>query len=227
MAALGIWDLSPLPGLLLGGAIAAVLPPRPEIPRRRGETGAAQVRLELGAEVLRTLESLMTEAEPPPVDADALLHKAKDRACGGCSARNSCLQKDALTREHLGNPLDADCRKQGRLLPELRRAQEQLRALQADRRRQKEYRQALIQQYRFLGDYLRGLADQLPRSGHRATAQFRVEASARSRGKERANGDRCIAFSGCGCCYFVLLCDGMGTGLGAAREGQSAAELLR
>lgn len=227
MAALGKWDLTPLPGLVLGGAMAAVLPPQPEIPRRRGETGAAQVRLELGAEVLRTLQSLMVEMEPPPVDADALLCKVKDRACGGCSARNSCPQKDALTRQHLENPLDADCRKQGRLLPELRRAQEQLKMLQADRKRQREYRQALLQQYRFLGDYLRGLADQLPRRGDRAVAQFRVEASARSRGKERANGDRCIAFSGCGCRYFVLLCDGMGTGLGAAQEGQSAAGLLR
>lgn len=227
MAALGKWDLTPLPGLVLGGAAAAILPPRPEVSRRRGETGAAQVRLELGAEVLRTLQSLIAEAEPPPVDADALLCKARDRACGGCSARHSCRQKDALTRQHLENPLDADCRKQGRLLPELRRAQEQLRILQADRHRQREYRQALQQQYRFLGTYLRSIADQLPRRADRTAAQFRVEASARSRGRERVNGDRCMAFSGCGCRYFVLLCDGMGAGPGAAWEGQKASDLLR
>ena len=34
-------------------------------------------------------------------------------------------------------------------------------------------------------------------------------------------------FAGIGCRYYVLLCDGMGTGLGAAEEGQSAASLLR
>ena len=51
--------------------------------------------------------------------------------------------------------------------------------------------------------------------------------SARSRGKERANGDRCLAFAGPGCHYFVLLCDGMGTGLGAAQAGQEAGNLLR
>ena len=227
MAILRQWDPVPLPGLALGGAMAAVLPPRPEIPRRRGETGAAQVRLELGAEVLRTLQGLMEELEPPPIDVDALLCKARDRACGGCSARKTCLQKDTLTRACLDNPLDADCRKQGRLLPELRRAQEQLRILQANRQRQRECRQALQQQYRFLGDYLRTLADQLPRREQPVSAQFRVEAAARSRGKEQANGDRCLAFSGCGYRYFVLLCDGMGTGLGAAQEGQNTARLLR
>lgn len=227
MAAWGEWDLSPLPGLVLGGAMAAVLPPRPEVARRRGETGAAQVRLEMGAEVLRALQGILLELEPPPIDTDALLCKARDRACGGCSARHSCQQKDSLSVQHLQTPLDADCRKQGRLLPELRRAQEQLRNLKADRQRQLEYRRAVIQQYRFLGDYLRSLADQLPRRGDRVQMQFRVEVSARSRGKERANGDRCAAFSGTGCRYFVLLCDGMGTGLGAACEGQSAAGMLR
>lgn len=227
MAACGVKDLSPLPGLFLGGAVAALLPPKPEYARRRGETGAAQVRLELGAEVLKTMQQLVLELEPPPVDAQALLCKARDRACGGCSARKNCQQRESLTLHHLDDPLDADCRKQGRLLPELRRAQEQLRSLRADRQRQREYRSALAQQYRFLGDYLRRLSDQLPRRGESIQISFHIEVSARSRGKERANGDRCLAFSGSEGRYYVLLCDGMGTGLGAAQEGQSAADLLR
>ncbi len=227
MAICGVKDLTPLPGLALGGAAAALLPPKPEIIHRRGETGAAQVRLELGAEVLRTLEQMALELEPPPVDAQEILEKARDRACGTCSARIHCQQRENLSLLHLENPLEADCRKQGRLLPELRRAREQLKLLQSDRKRQAEYRSALVQQYHFLGDHLRTLADQLPRRGERIEAEFRIEVSARSRGKEKANGDRCLAFSGCGCRYYVLLCDGMGTGLGAAREGQSAAGLLR
>jgi len=36
-----------------------------------------------------------------------------------------------------------------------------------------------------------------------------------------------MAFAGTGCRFYVLLCDGMGTGLGAAQAGQSTAELLR
>ena len=54
-----------------------------------------------------------------------------------------------------------------------------------------------------------------------------MELSARSRCKEEANGDRCFAFPGTDCRYFVVLCDGMGTGLGAAQEGQQAGNLLK
>ena len=227
MAACGIWDMSPLPGLVLGGAAAALLPPRPAITHRRGETGLAQVRLELGAEMLRSQQQILLELEPPPIDTEALLQRARERACGSCSARKTCAAQAGLNVHHLENPLDADCRKQGRLLPELRQAREQLRWLQADRQRQREYRTALVQQYGFLGDFLRNLADQLPRRGERPEIQFRIEVSARSRGKQRANGDKCLAFAGSGCRYYVLLCDGMGTGLGAAQEGQSAGTLLR
>lgn len=227
MVVYGIWDVTPLPGLFLGGALGALLPVRPELVHRRGETGLAQVRLELGAEVMTTVQSLLMELRPTPIDQEALLEKAKHRACDSCSARNKCEAKEQLTVAVLEHPLDADCRKAGRLIPELRRAQDQLRNLKADRERRGEYQAALIQQYRFLGDYLRSLADRLPRRGEAAEIAFRVEVSARSRGKERANGDKCLAFPGPGRRYFVLLCDGMGTGLGAAQAAQTASELMK
>jgi stage II sporulation protein E len=84
-----------------------------------------------------------------------------------------------------------------------------------------------MQQYHFLSLYLRNLSDRLPRRGESAKAEFRMELSARSNSRQKANGDRCFAFPGSDCRYFVVLCDGMGTGLGAAREGQSAGKLLR
>ena len=227
MAACGIWDFSILPGLLLGGAAATLLPPRSQIPHRRGQTGVAQVRLEVGAEMLLTTRQLLTESDPPPVDVQALLDRAVERACGSCSARNKCTQRLTLTTDHILHPLDADCRKQGRLIPELRFAQERLKALNGDRQRRLEYRTALAQQYCFLGEYLRSLADGLPRKAKQAEAEFEAQVAARSRGKERANGDRCLAFSGPECRYYVLLCDGMGTGLGAAQDGFAAAGLLR
>ncbi|MBP3486569.1 MAG: SpoIIE family protein phosphatase, partial [Oscillospiraceae bacterium] len=227
MAACGIWDFSILPGLVLGGAAAALLPPRSQIPHRRGQTGVAQVRLEVGAEMLLNLRQLLTEVEPPQVDAQALLDRAVERACGSCSARNKCTQRVTLTTDHILHPLEADCRKQGRLIPELRFAQERLKTLNADRSRRLEYRAALAQQYCFLGQYLRSLADQLPRKAKQAEPEFEAQVAARSRGKERANGDRCLAFSGPECRFYVLLCDGMGTGLGAAQDGFTAAGLLR
>ena len=227
MAVCGVWDAEPLPGLFLGGGLGYLLPPRPEAVHRRGETGIAQVRLELGAEMLAQIQQLLLEAKPAPIDREALVEKARQRACAGCAARKTCEDAHKLSTALLENPLDARCRKAGRLIPELRRSQEQLRELQAAHRRREEYRWALVQQYQFLAEYLRGLSDQLPRRGDRKVAAYRIEVSARSAAREKANGDRCLAFSGAGCRYFVVLCDGMGTGLGAAEEGQTAGNLLR
>ena len=225
MAVCGLRDFTPLPGLVLGGTAGLLLPPAPETARRRGQTGLAQVRLELGAEVMGVTQRLLLETAPPPVDAAGVLEKVRSRACGSCSARNSCREK--LDVSLLQNPLDAKCRKAGRLIPELRRGQEQLKALKADHARQREYRMALVQQYQFLGEYLRALSDSLPRRGKTPRPWFRADVAARSRSREKANGDRCLAFSGPECRYYVVLCDGMGTGMGAAQEGQSAGALLR
>ena len=223
----GSWDIQPLPGLAAGSVLGIFLPPRPQIAHRRGETGVAQVRLELGAQVLDVTQELLMEMKTPPIDREALMEKVRRRACAGCSARRECSQWKQLSAAFLENPLEADCRKQSRLIPELQRAQEQLRFLQGDRKRRQEYRMALLQQYRFLSGYLRTLADRLPRRGEYPKVAFRIEVAARSRGKEQANGDRCYAFAGTECRYFVLLCDGMGTGLGAAREAHGTGSLLR
>ncbi len=223
----GIRDPTPLAGLVLGGACGILLPPKPQIAHRRGETGVAQVRLEWSAQVLSATEQMVLEMKPPPIDREALLERARKNACGGCSLRRTCPQQEHFGQELLENPLEADCRKQSRLVPELNRARQQLRLMQADRNRQAEYRAALAQQYRFLSLYLQNLSDRLPRRAEYPQAAFRLELSARSRCKEDANGDRCFAFSGTECRYFVVLCDGMGTGLGGAREGQSAGKLLK
>lgn len=227
MALTGCWEIAPLPGLLLGGALGYLLPPRPETMPRRGETGFAQVRLELGAQVMRAARQVLLDAPQSPIDQDAILGKVRARACGSCSFRKTCPEQETLTAFHLNNPLEVDCRKQGRLIPELRRGQEQLRLLKADHHRREEYRRALAQQYQFLGDYLGELADSLPRRGQRLQACYRVEAAARSRSRHSVNGDRCLAFPGPECRYYVLLCDGMGTGPEAAQAGQRAGGLLQ
>ena len=222
----GIRDPTPAAGLVLGGAFGALLPPQPQIAHRRGDTGVAQVRLELSAEMLSSLRQRILEMKPPPIDGEVLLQQARQQACSGCALRRTCVQQRHFGPELLENPLEADCRKQSRLVPELRRARLQLGLLQADRTRQAEYREALAQQYEFLSMYLRNLSDRLPRRADYPKAEFRMELVSRSRSREAANGDRCFAFAGSDCRYFVVLCDGMGTGLGAAREGQSTGKLL-
>lgn len=235
MALVSTWDLHPLPGLLIGSILGIYLPIPGKFAHRRGETGVAQVRLELASGVLTQTESLLLEVDEPPVDEDALMDRAAERACSNCAYRKSCRDSKRLTQLSpvlLHKPLLSTeelpiiCRKPGRFLAELHRCQEQLRSIRADRQRQKEYRAAVIQQYRFLASFLQELADQLPRRAEQAGNQYRPEITVYGNRQEQDNGDRCLRFAGVGKKYYVLLCDGMGTGLGAVQEGKTAAGLL-
>ncbi len=236
MALCGHWDLYPLPALLLGGIIGSFLPAPGKVAHRRGETGVAQVRLELAAGVLSQTEQLLLESPPVPVDEDALVARAAERACGSCPSRRGC--KDARRIAQLPGPvlhkpllapeeLPIQCRKSGRFLAELHRSQEQLRSIRADRERQREYRSAVMQQYRFLALYLQDLSDQLGRRTENAAVSYSPEVRIYGNRPQADNGDRCQRFMGTGGKYYVLLCDGMGTGLGAIQEGKTAASMLR
>lgn len=236
MALCGMWDFAPAPGLLLGGCIGIFLPGPAKTAHRRGETGIAQVRLEMAAGVLSQTQQLLMEAPPAPVDEAALVNRAAERACGGCPCRKACkdtsrigqmptpvLHKPLLSAEEL--PII--CRKSGRILAELHRSQEQLRSIRADRERQREYRAAVIQQFRFLSEYLQDLSDQLSRRIDSTTAFYEPRVHIYGNRPEAENGDRCLLFPGVGCRYYVLLCDGMGTGLGAAQEAKEAGRMLQ
>ena len=227
MALCGIWDPKPMPGLIIGGLIGYCLPPRPDSLHRRGETGIAQVRLELTAGVLSQTQRLLLEMPEPEIDEAALLNQAVEKGCGQCLSRAGCQEQHRITLSHLHDPASFTCRRQDQIRQELQLGQERLRRMKAEQQRRREYRGALAQQYQFLSVYLRRLSDQLPRRGERRHAAYRLELSVRSRGKECANGDRCLAFPGTGCRYYILLCDGMGTGLGAAEEGDTAGNYLK
>lgn len=236
MGLCGKCDLLPLPALVLGSLLGILLPSvQPQV-YHRGETGFAQVRLEMGAAVMRQSEQMLLEVEEAPIDEVALITKAVERACSTCPGRRDCKERantNALSPQLLQQPLihlddvPVDCKKRNRLMLELRRSQDQYRAMKADRDRQQEYRVAVIQQYRFLAEFLQDLSDALPRRGEQVTPKFQPEVAVCSSGKELANGDRCLWFAGPQCRYYLLLCDGMGTGLGAAAEARAAGDMLR
>ena len=232
----GKMDFTPLPGLLLGGIIGTCLPKPSKLPYRRGETGVAQVRLELAAGVLAQTEQLLLEKEESPIDEDGLVFRAAERACAGCPCRKGCKDSKriaALTAPLLHKPLLSSeelpiiCRKSGRFLAELHRSQERLRSIQADRERQREYRAAVVQQFQFLSRYLQELADHLPHRADKVKAVFSPYARIFGNRPRQTNGDRCAMFYGTQGKYYVVLCDGMGTGMGAVQEGNTAVDLLR
>lgn len=236
MALCGMMDPLPLPALLVGGVLGAVLPGAKPRTYRRGETGFAQVRLELASSAMAQAEQLLREWEAYPIDEAMLIQKAGERACGTCPVRKSCKEQEVLgglspsllqmPQIHMDD-LPVDCKKRNRLLQELRRSQDQLRILTADRQRQREYRSAVTQQYHFLSEYLQELADQLPQRGAGKQPRFHPEVAVCSSGKEMANGDRCMWFAGTQSRYYLLLCDGMGTGADAAQEAKNAGGMLR
>ncbi len=236
MAASGTLDAIPLPGLLLGGILGVFLPAPQRVPNRRGETGVAQVRLEMVSGVLSQTEQVLLEVPEIPVDEDALVVRAAEQACAGCPCRRNCkdsrriaqlpsaiLHKPLLT----GEELPIICRKSGRFLAQLHRSQEQLRSIRADRERQKEYRAAVVQQYRFLSEYLQDLSDGLTRRTQCVNTCYEPQVQIYGNRPAPDNGDRYFMFAGVGGKYYVILCDGMGTGMGAVQEGKHAGSLLR
>ena len=236
MGLCGQMDLLPFPALLVGGLCSGFVPGKQPHVHRRGETGFAQVRLEMAAAVMQQSEQMLLEVEETPIDEAALISKAADRACGTCPSRKECKDRaaaGALPAKVLQQPLihaddvPVECKKRNRLMLELRRSQERYRTLKAERDRQQEYRVAVIQQYRFLGEFLQDLADLLPKRGEPERQRFQPEVAVCSSGKELANGDRCLWFAGTQCRYYLLLCDGMGTGVGAAAEAKAAGDMLR
>lgn len=229
----GCHELLPLPGLILGGLVSGLFPQQRRLFIRRGETGGAQVKLELMAEVMTRMQQQLLQVQPSPIDEDALLAKARERACGSCPNRKKCTAAAALPVSLLRKPLfdstvlPFPCRKPARMILELRRAQERYRNVRADRQRCREYRLATAQQYGQLSRYLRNQADSLPRRGSVKKLRYRPEMGCATAPKAEANGDKLASFYAGDGYYYLLLCDGMGTGLGAAEAARSAASMLQ
>ncbi len=232
----GVWDVTPIPGLFLGTMLSAYLPSKGVPAHKRGEIGLAQVRLELASGVMEQTRQLLGEIPEKPIDTEVLLRRAIEAACGSCTCRKNC--KDAqrvagFSADILQTPLEDPeelpvvCRKSNRLLTQLRQSQQQLRAILADRERQRECRVAVQQQYGFLAGYLQELSDALAHKPDCVENNYRADTKVYCNRPASENGDRCLRFMGTGGKYYVILCDGMGSGPEAAREAKIGGELLK
>lgn len=236
MGLCGKWDLTPLPGLMVGTLMGQFLPHTAKPARRKGQTGVVQVQLELVAGVLSQTQQLLLQLPETPVDQDGLVHRAALKACSGCAHRAACKNRRKLSNLSgtvLQQPLISAeelpivCMKSGRFLAELHRTQEQLRSINASRRQQQEYRAAVTQQYQFLSEYLQELSDSLLKRKTHDTPAYKPEILVFGNHPEPDNGDLCLRFPGPGNSHYVLLCDGMGTGIGAVQESRNAGNMLR
>ena len=232
-------DLLPIPGLMIGGLAGVLLPGNwltPGVLRRKGPTGLAQVRLEQASMVMGQLEHSLLMTREPEIDLRSLLHRAAGESCDTCPERKGCKARGKITAlppEVLEQPglqpgdLPTGCKKQQRLLAQLRREQTHLRAIKADRARQRSYRAALADQYRFLSDYLRTLSDGLSTLHDLQSPRFRPDIGVSARSLGETTGDKWVHFSPREELSYFLLCDGMGTGEGAARDADEAICLLQ
>lgn len=220
------FDLPLLLAITLGGLMGALIPWN-LLTARRGGLGAAQVRLEQTALVLAFFQRQLLEYGPPPLNEELLLEQLRQNACGDCPLEPGCQEKRQLHTLYITENRDFPCRREERMNWALREIRDQWKRMKQTRSQLGEYRSALVQQYGFLSEALHRLADGLPQRSSARQARFRILVSARTQGREMAEGDRVLAFPGEKCRYYVVLCDGMGTGLGAAEEGRQACRLLK
>ncbi len=235
----GVWDVRPLPGLILGGALAGLLPePGPEHapPRPTGQRALTQVQLEQMAQVLRQLEQSLTGVRDPEPDGQAILARCCAESCDTCPERRGCKARALMPGMGTGvlelpglgeEDLPRGCRKTGRMLQELRRGQEQLRRLKGQAGRLAECRGAVAAQYGDVAEFLEQLSDGLGEHRRYRPPRFQPELGCATRGTGAENGDKCVWFEGRGNRFYLLLCDGMGTGAGAARESGQAVKLIQ
>ena len=239
--------------LAAGGIVALFLPrslapaPVQEIP---GTDPDAAVRLQSVSAVLSRIQGLLLteDACEKPDEAAVVFDQATEQVCRSCLHFDQCwqrngadtyrelsarapqlLEKGCAREEDLPPAFRERCRRPEPFLQAVNQALFAYRFRRKCHRQLSESRQVLCSQYGFLSAYLNETAGQLdgpplPRKPQR----FRPEIGIRAVGKYgmAVSGDRGACFPGPGGRYYVLLCDGMGTGPGAAQESENAIGLL-
>lgn len=228
-------------GLFVGCLLALPLPKKRMLPTDPGtpeapDTGA---RLEIAAEALGYIGDILEGRERETEEEDFIPERVASRVCNGCSRKGQCddllcqaipalLEKAVLSPGDIPRELREHCPRTKELAQAMTAALRDLRVRRQYRFRRREEETALCRQYRSLSDYLRRTAGELERPLRASVTRYRVELGTAAMGKFglQASGDKGAHFHGPGNRYYVILCDGMGSGLGAARESESALKVL-
>ena len=245
----GTFDPCVLLGLGTGGLAAGLFPgqARPDASAPAPSSLETASRLETAAGVLEYLQEILSRELPSAVGQDTatLYDQAANTVCRSCTRWETCWNREAeetcqllsaaaprlldqryIAPEDLPPAFLDRCRRPEAFLESINGALSGLRLRRQCRARLQEGRMALGNQYRFLARYLQDTAQSLTEPEPRA--RYRVELGIASAGRFGllASGDRGAHFPGPGLRYYVLLCDGMGTGPGAAQESESALRIL-
>ena len=254
---LGLWLASAAVGvlvtgshslLLAGAMLGAVLSPLVPTERWFGLTPrglrSADPRLSLAASLLSQLGQCMAVSpmERPDPETNAVFDQAAERVCRHCGSWEQCweteiestcqaLERAAPAMMTRGKALREDlppafverCRYIDGFLTAVNRELEDLSCRRQYRSRLRESRTVLAQQYTALSDALTKHRPDGP-----VTLRFQPELGFRSlsRKAEGLSGDRGASFR-VGKWFYLLLCDGMGTGASANAEAGAAIGILR
>ena len=234
-----------VPVAALLGALASPLFPRERLFGRVPRTAqTADPRLQLISGLLAQLSQCMgiARADKPDPETNAVFDQAAERVCRLCSRWDDCwgehirqtcealnraapamMTRGKALREDLSTDFTERCRHLEGFLQAINRELDDLGCRRQYRSRLRESRAVLAQQYDILSQALSQTVDDGGES-----FRFRPELGFRSRGRqaEEPSGDRGASFR-VGKQFYLLLCDGMGSGSAANAEAGAAIGILR
>lgn len=234
----------------IAACLAALALPRLSLLADDSDDPVARLRRQLqrASDVLLRLHDtiLLPQTTLQDPDAAEIFDTAADQVCRGCAQYSLCWEQEAartyrelctaaepiLTRYQAAAtdfPTDFSerCQNFAQFVQAVNSQLDAILHRRQYRARQQENQELLRSQYLLMARYLQATADTatLPPAD---ASRFEAEVAARAVGRSgRAlSGDRGACFHGPGASFFVLLCDGMGTGQAAASQSSGAIEIL-
>lgn len=239
---------APIASTALGAALSIPLPTALFHRRPSAAEQTACVRSQLGeaASALDRLSRFLqqTSAVPQQSDAAVIFDRTADEICQCCGGYDRCWQQNAAQTYHILSEAAPQILTRGMALrsdfpPEFRCCRldsfvravncelDELRLRKLWQSRADQAVRCAQEQYTLLAALLRTSAQTLSgRSARPDRFRCEVAASAARRDGAAVSGDRCASVRGPDHRFYIMLCDGMGTGPAAAEESQHAASVL-
>ena len=231
-----------VPATALGCCLSLAVPETliPDV----GAADAARRRLNQAADVLGEIRQVLAAKQPAAAGGQVatVFDRASDKVCSRCVLWNQCwrqksndtyralcavarpmLERGAVTRDDFPHGFSETCCHLDSLTAAINRELDELAGRRQYESRLKESRAVLAGQYGFLDQYLRRMAEELEEP-HLPPVSFAPELGVSAAGKpgHSISGDRGACFRTESGMYYILLCDGMGTGAEAAGESRGA-----